>query len=177
MRTSHRVVGAVACAVSLAFAAPAFAHPGGMGPGAGSQSECGQGMAGMGMRGGGHGMGSMGMQGDHAAAAGGHLASLKTELKITAAQEAAWNAFAAKAAKQMEGMQGSREKMRDGAVTAPERFAQRAEVMKQRVTGMEGISTALRDLYAAFTPEQKAIADEHFAGHGPGALASNGPRR
>jgi hypothetical protein len=57
-----------------------------------------------------------------------------------------------------------------------DRFSQRAEHMKQRASDMESISTALKDLYAVLTAEQKTIAD---ASTGPrfGAGPGRGPGR
>lgn len=91
-----------------------------------------------------------------------HLADLKTALKITTAQEGAWQAFATKAKQQAETMQAMRGKMQDATGTAPERMAQRTEMMKQHLGSMETMTAAVKDLYAVLTPEQKAIADQHF---------------
>ena len=54
------------------------------------------------------------------------------------------------------------------AGSAPERLAQQTEFMKQRQGEMETNVKALKELYAALTPEQKAIADQRFGGFGPG---------
>jgi hypothetical protein len=75
MKTITKIVAGTVATVSLAAAGLVFAHPG-MGPG-------------MGMHGGMHG----GMYGAETAAA--RLADLRTELKITAAQDGAWQAFVA----------------------------------------------------------------------------------
>ena len=40
--------------------------------------------------------------------------------------------------------------------------------MKQRETELEASTAVLKNLYAALTPEQKAIADQSFGGYGPG---------
>jgi len=186
MKRSHQFIAGLASAATLAFAAPAFAQPAGMGPGAGPGTGCGQGMGygqgmgrGMGPMGHMHGMGGRGgmMGANPAAMVEAHLAYLKTDLKITAGQESAWNAFAAKARKQAEGMHAFHDKMRDGAGTVPERMEIRAEAMKQRAAGMEAMAGAVKDLYAALTPEQKAVADNDFAAHHRGPGAWNGPRR
>lgn len=137
--------------------------------------QCGQGMGRM------HGMGGPGgmMGANPAAMAAARLAYLKTDLKITAAQESAWNAFAAKAGKQAESMKSLHEKMQGGASagTAPERLELHAEAMKQHAAGMEAMAAAVKDLYAVLTPEQKAIADKDFAAHRHGQVAWNAPRR
>ncbi|MBP6338834.1 MAG: Spy/CpxP family protein refolding chaperone [Vitreoscilla sp.] len=122
---------------------------------------------------GGDGMGMM--QGDHmrggdkAAMAEKRLASLKTELKITAQQESAWQAFAAKATEQAKAMQAQhqqrmqeRNKAAPANASAPERMAEHLGQMKQHLAGMEGMQASVNDLYAALTPEQRALADKHF---------------
>jgi hypothetical protein len=203
MKSTYRTLAGLAAAVALALAAPAFAHPGGMGtgcgqgygPGAGTETGCGYGpgagggpgmRGGMGMHGGGMGMhgGGMGMgpQGGacgqgNAAVAEGRLAYLKTELKITANQETAWNAFATTTRKQAEAKPALCEKLQDTASTAPERLALRAEAMKQRAATVEGVAAGLKDLYAALTTEQKAILDRQFGQRGFGPVAWNGPRK
>lgn len=102
------------------------------------------------------------------AAVEGHLAALKVELKIAPNQETAWQAFATKARQQADAMIARRAARTAQApsatnVPAPERMAQRTERMKQRVAAMEARTAAVKDLYSVLTPEQKAIADEHFS--------------
>lgn len=194
MKRTHKIFAGLVSVASLALGTSALAFPGdGMGPGGyGPRGECGQAAGGMGKHGGmgmgmgmgmrgGMGMGPMhgpaGFAGNPAAAVEARLAYLKTDLKITSAQETAWNAFATNARKQAEGMQGLREKMRDTAGTAPDRLAQHTAAMKQRVAAMEGQAAALKDLYAALSADQKALLDQHFAARGPGRLAWGGPAR
>ncbi|HEV7821515.1 MAG TPA: Spy/CpxP family protein refolding chaperone [Burkholderiales bacterium] len=121
-----------------------------------------------------------GMRGGHqrhgqfsnpAARVEGYLAALKVELKITPAQEKAWQTFADKTRKQAEARSAQRAKFKGSKpadnVSAPERMAQRTAFMKQAVASMEARTAAVTELYAALTPEQKALADKQFArGHG-----------
>ena len=104
------------------------------------------------------------------------LAALKAELGITANQEPAWQAFAKNAAQQNENRQAWFAKMQQArsAGSAPELLAQQTELMKQRQAEMAANAAALKDLYAALTPEQKAIADQRFGGFGPGYGAGYG---
>jgi hypothetical protein len=92
------------------------------------------------------------------------LAFLKNELKITGDQQGAWDAFA----NQVKSNAAARETLRAQrpalAETPVERMEQRAERMKVRASHAEAMSGAVKDLYAALTPEQKAIADQHFGG-------------
>jgi periplasmic protein CpxP/Spy len=102
------------------------------------------------------------------------LAEAKTKLKITAAQEAQWNAFAdvtrrqAKAAdEQIKAMHdGKRSQERLTAVQRLERRQQMAAAHSQRLTE---IIAAAKPLYAALSAEQKVIADDMLTprrGHG-----------
>jgi hypothetical protein len=97
------------------------------------------------------------------------LTLLKSELKITAEQDALWKAFADKSKAQAEkGRQAMRERMQsDKPLTAPERMAQMQSMMKERVASMEAVNEAFTRLYAGLTPEQKAAADKHFSMAGP----------
>jgi Spy/CpxP family protein refolding chaperone len=101
----------------------------------------------------------------------GHLAALKVELKITPAQETAWQTFADRSRKQAEARAARHAQFaaqpKPANVTAPERLAQRTAFMKQGIASMEAMTAAVTDLYEVLTPEQKAIADQQFArGHG-----------
>ncbi len=179
MKRTSKIALGIGTALSLALASAAVnAHPFGNGPGMGPMGGMGYGpgpgMGGMGgMMGGmgygpmGRGMGPQGL-GDPAAMAEGRLASLKSELKITPAQETAWQAYAGKAKQQAEAMQALRTTMQGSTqASAPERLALRTETMKKRGEQMEGMTSAVKDLYAALTPEQKTIADQRMGGFGP----------
>lgn len=162
MKTLHKIL--ITTAGVLAMGTAVMAAPqGGMGD-CGMAGGMGPGMGPAMMRGG-HGRGD----GDAAAFAEKRLAALKTELKITAQQEAAWQAFAGKAAEQAKAMQAQRQQMlqeRDKAaatpVPAPERMAQHLDQMKQHLANMESMQGAVKSLYAVLTPEQRALADKHF---------------
>lgn len=100
----------------------------------------------------------------------GHLAALKVELKITPAQERAWQTFADKTRQQAEARNAQHAKWKSSKpaenMAAPERMAQRTAFMKQAVASMEARTAAVSELYAALSPEQKALADKQFArGH------------
>jgi Spy/CpxP family protein refolding chaperone len=158
MKLSSVVTGVVA-GVALAVAAVTYAQPfGGMGSGYGPGMGMGMGM------GPGHGP----MAGvDPAALVDSRLSDMKTVLKITPAQETAWQGFAATAKQQAVSMQAARAQMWDSAGTAPDQMALRTQMMQQRIASMATMTTALNALYAVLTPEQKAIADQNFgmAGH------------
>lgn len=187
MKRTSKIALAIGTALSLALASAAVnAHPYGNGPGWGMGYGPGHGMGPMGGMGYGPGMGPMGgmrggmgygpmgrgmgpqSAGDPTAMVEGRLAYLKSELKITPAQETAWQGYAGKAKQQAEAMQALRTAMQGSTqASAPERLALRTEMMKKRGEQMEGMTAALKDLYAALTPEQKAIADQRMGGFGP----------
>lgn len=125
------------------------------------------------MMGGGHGpMGGGGMmQGTCPMGMGqrteGALAYMKTELKITVAQTAAWDAFAA-AYREHAAHRGPMPMMRDGmmgpsagpAKPLPERLSQHLAMMEQRIAHMKKLQPAVAQLYGGLTAEQKKTADE-----------------
>ena len=152
MKKYPSIIAGVVAGVALIVAPASYAQPfNGMGQGPG------QGM-GMGM---GPGHGRMG-GGDPSAMVESRLTDLKAQLKISAAQEAAWQAYAAQAKQQAAAMQVLRAQMSQGAATAPERMAQQTAMMQQRSSAMAGRNTTFSALYAVLTPEQKAIADKSF---------------
>ena len=149
MTRTHTLIAGLVAGLALAVAAATYAQPSGeMGHGYGP---------GMGM-GPGHGP----MAGvDPAAMADSHLSDLKAQLKITTAQEGAWQTFATQAKAQAASMQAMRAQMQQDTGTAPERMAQRTTAMQQRAAEMATMTNAFSALYAVLTPEQKAIADQN----------------
>jgi hypothetical protein len=131
------------------------------------------GQSGEGMTGGGdmgrmmsmmHGGGMMGgMPFEHVE---GRLAFLKTELKITPAQEPQWNKFAdaiRSAAQSMKGMhdqmmQGGQ--MMQGAPSAPARLDRYEHMLAARLETVRAIKAAFDPLYLSLFDDQKKTADE-----------------
>lgn len=192
MKRATKLVVTLGAALTLGLGAAAVSgHPfdgdgpgWGMGPGMmggyGQGYGMGQGMMGgygpgygaghMGGYGPGQGMGPQAMFGACAGNADESLAGLKTELGITAKQDSAWQAFVKNATQQNESRKAAFDKIQkaQSAGSAPEVMAQQAELMKQRLSQMEGNAAALKNLYATLTPEQKVIADRRLGGFGPG---------
>jgi Spy/CpxP family protein refolding chaperone len=166
MQRTTKFAAATFATLAVAAASAVFAFPGpGMGPGFGPMA-------------GGPGAFAPGARfagGDMTAFADQRMGELKTELKITGAQEPAWQAFTGKAKQQAQTMQANRAKMQEAGGPTPDLMAQRSEFMKQRVAGMESMNTAMKELYAVLTPEQKAVADKRF-GNAGGARMPFGPR-
>jgi hypothetical protein len=172
MNTNRKVIASMIAAAALA-ASGSLVHAQPQQPGTESGARAG----GPGER---HGMMERGMRGGHerhgqfsnpAARVEGYLAALKVELKITPAQEKAWQTFADKTRKQAEARTAQFAKFKGSKpadnMSAPERLAQRTAFMKQAVASMEARTAAVTELYGALTPEQKALADKQFArGHG-----------
>jgi LTXXQ motif family protein len=150
----------------------------GMGPGMmhGYGPGYGRGPGWMGGYGPGYGMGPQAMFGGYYGNTDESLAALKAQLGITAKQDAAWQAFAKNAKKQSENRQAWFAKLQQArsAGSAPEFIAQQAEIMKQREAELETDDAALKNLYAALTPEQKTTADQLFGGYCPGYGAGYG---
>ncbi len=193
MKRATKIAIGVATALSLGLAAAVVsAHPHGYGPGWGMGQGYGPGYGpGGGM---GPGMGHMGRGpmgygpmgqgmgpqawGNPAAAAEWRLSGLKSELKITAAQESAWKVFADQTKQQADAMQALMTSAQGSAqATAPERLELHNQIMKKRQEQMEKGTAAFKDLYAVLTPEQKALADQRFGMMGGRGWSFNRPGR
>lgn len=95
-----------------------------------------------------------------------HRAMLHDKLKLSAAQEPAWAAFAAATAPKMPDTRPDRAAM--DKMTAPERMEQWIALSKQHIAVRESHLAALKTFYAVLTPEQQKIFDAGMphGGHG-----------
>jgi Spy/CpxP family protein refolding chaperone len=92
------------------------------------------------------------------------IAQLHDELKITPAQEQAWNTFVASMKPAAGADRGERQDRAALAkLTAPERLARHIELQKQRTAAVEQRLGTLSNFYAVLTPEQKKTFDEKAA--------------
>ena len=190
MKLTTKIVAGAVAALALTAGGLSLSHPGGgygMGPGYGMHGGMGYGMGpGYGMHGGmGYGMGP-GMGGwasgpEAEAAVAGWLAALKTELKITAAQEPAWAALEKQTKEQAESLQAMHRQMQEqmhgpqAAGKTPADFeALRAAMFKLREANAEARAVVVKDLYAVLTADQKTVADRRLAGPGFGAGPGRG---
>jgi protein CpxP len=92
------------------------------------------------------------------------VAKLHDELKITPAQESAWNAFVASmkpAQRAGANQHGDRAAM--AGLSAPERAQKMIERQKQRTVFMEQRLTALNSFYSVLSPDQKKVFDDKAA--------------
>lgn len=199
MKRPTKIVIAVSTALSFGLAAAAVsAHPFGYGGGwggghmggygAGAGYGMGPGMMGgagpgygmgpgmMGSYGTDYGMGPQGMFNAYRGTAEARFAGLKSELGITAKQETAWQAFVKSVKQRDESRESWFAKMREAraAGSLPELLAQQDEIFKQQQAERQATTSALKELYAALTPDQKTIADQRFGGFGPGYGAGYG---
>ncbi|HEV2336956.1 MAG TPA: Spy/CpxP family protein refolding chaperone [Stellaceae bacterium] len=129
--------------------------PGGMMPGSGMPM---MGMMQMMMDQG--GMGQMGaMMAGHIE---GRIAFLKTELKITAAQQSLWKAVAdvMRANAASRGGMSNGMAMMGSAATLPTKLAAREKAMAAHLEQLRKLKAAVEPLYAALSDDQKKTADE-----------------
>lgn len=141
MKTLRKSVLATLVALSVGMTGAALAQA--PGPGKGG---CDPAIGAMGMPGGG------GMRGG--ANVDARLDYIKNELKITAQQEGAWQVFETAVKTQRAQTRGP-----VSAKTAPERADAHVARLEQRLAGAKEVAQAVKDLYGALTPEQKATAD------------------
>ena len=139
-------------------------------PPAGTGSPSAQGMPMSGMPGGFGGMPMMGMMhmmmgengmADHVE---GRIAFLKTELKITDAQQPLWNAVAdamrASAKDMAEMMTAMRATMQQSSGALPDKLAAREKAMTAHLDALRKLKAAVDPLYAALSDDQKKTADQ-----------------
>jgi Spy/CpxP family protein refolding chaperone len=165
MKTRYTILATAAFVATLATGS-ALAHPGGMGYGMGPGMQHGPGA---GMQ---HGaMGGMGGPATPAAVAT-QLEQAKAALKISTAQEPAWNKYSEVMTQQAQTRAAMRTQMQarmnePKPLTAEEMTARHEAMSKLRVDHQAARATAYRDLYAVLTPEQRTIADQQLlAGRG-----------
>ena len=150
MKKTHTLVAGVVAGAALVLAASSYAQPfGGMGRGFCPSLGMGPGYTATGGF-------------DRSALVESRLGALKTQLKISAAQEAAWQTYTDQVKQQATGMQALYAQMHQNVATAPERMALQTTAMQQRSASMAAMSNAFSALYAVLTPEQKTIADQNF---------------
>ena len=148
------------------------AQPGMMGypcPGMGMMGPGMMGAGAMGMMGGGP---AAGMPGETIDRIEGRIAFLQTELKITEAQQAPWQAFAdalRAQAKQRNDMRAAMMQQAAQQGGAPQTLAARLEGQEQaldaRLEAMKGLRAAYKKLHGLLADEQKKTLDELLSGH------------
>ena len=98
----------------------------------------------------------------------GRLAYIKTELKITGAQELLWNTYAAAARDNANAMRAHCTTMmskRSGSATSlSDRLEQHEQLMATQLDALRAMNKTLKPLYAALSESQKQTADQLFWG-------------
>ena len=106
-----------------------------------------------------------------------HLAELKTQLKITAAQQPKFDEFAKVLKQNAETMQAAMQKGQQSArQTAVEGLRAAASLTQTEADNLKQLIPAFEALYASLSAEQKRTADEMF-GTGSPSGAPSGPSR
>jgi len=136
MKTTGKITLAILAGLGVAASAAVLAHGHGPLMGYGPMGQC--------------------MKGGPEA----HLGTLKTELKLTAKQEPAWQAFEKTVREQV----ASHGPGPAGTSAGTDPMQARIAFMEQRLAGMKAVAKARADLYAGLTPEQKAVADRLMSG-------------
>jgi hypothetical protein len=157
MRTRRHAVGAWAAVVIAIAATPAGAqYPGGGPP--------------PGRGGGGFGPGVPSGASSDATSGGSvteivvlRLTTLEEDLKLSPAQRPAWNAYSNRVTRLLSDTTRTGEMTLTGDLTGPQRLDRLADVARNRLTAIEDIVEAGKELYAVLTPEQRAIADNRLA--------------
>ena len=148
-------LGVVVVGVAMASPYGPGRMSGGMMPGYGMQQGYGM-MQGYGMQPGSGPMQGRGgwQQADPAA----YFDAIARELKLTAAQEPAWNGYVTTVTAQREAFIAKREQMRSehrvSLPTPAERITLRTTMMQERLDAMREVDAALQELTAVLTPEQ-----------------------
>lgn len=112
-----------------------------------------------------------------------HLDALKAKLKITAAQEGAWTAFAAAMKPATHTMDQHPDRAELDKLTTPERIDKMHELRKQHMADMAAAmdkrDEATKTFYAVLSAEQKKIFDSEYArmGHHGGERGEKMPSK
>lgn len=108
----------------------------------------------------------------------GRIAFLRTELKITDAQAKAWNEFAdtlrSNAKMLSEARTTATRQGTDQSASLVQRLGQQETWYTARLNGIRALKSAVPQLYAALSDEQKAAADQLLAPH-LGLMPMGGP--
>ena len=88
---------------------------------------------------------------------------LEEDLRLRPEQSVAWATYRSRVLKLAEDMQRASRSALGGDLTAPKRLDRLADIARDRLTAIEDIVDAGKALYAAFTPEQKIVADRRMA--------------
>jgi protein CpxP len=95
-----------------------------------------------------------------------HIAELKAQLKITAAEETQWDAVAQTMRDNANNIDKAMEKRDDANGSAIDDLNAYGEVVQSHADGIKKLSAVFSTLYASMSVDQKKIADDVFAQRG-----------
>lgn len=158
MKRSSKIIITAVTVIGISMATISLVSAGGR------YDRCGSGPDGMGQyeRGGSHyqrhGYGRDMRGGDPTQRMQQGLDMIKYKLRITEAQEPAWQAFEETLSESMKTRTEARQAMRESgkSMTVPERV----ERMRSGAGNLGKMADAIEQLYASLTPEQQKVADE-----------------
>ncbi|MGH8127352.1 MAG: Spy/CpxP family protein refolding chaperone, partial [Gammaproteobacteria bacterium] len=91
------------------------------------------------------------------------FAMLKTQLKLTSAQEPAWNQLMASMKAMRPHWSGKRGmKKPTELMTAPQAFDKMAKFSEERTQRAQAMARAVKKFYGQLTPVQRAVMDTHL---------------
>ncbi|PZN69369.1 MAG: hypothetical protein DM484_29850 [Candidatus Methylumidiphilus alinenensis] len=91
------------------------------------------------------------------------LETLKSDLKLTASQEAAWTEWAGKIKGDRKGWEEKRKDFESlENLPAPQRLEKMLEFSKEHIAKQETVLAATKTFYAVLTPEQQQVFDKGF---------------
>jgi len=92
------------------------------------------------------------------------LAELQQDLKLTADQQAAWDAYARNVEALASDIARERGRMKEVMqMKVLQRLDHAVDVARNRLAAVEDIAAAAKKLYAGLTPQQQSIADPRLA--------------
>jgi hypothetical protein len=91
------------------------------------------------------------------------LETLEEDLRLMPEQRSAWLAYRERVLKMAEDAQRTARAALGGEMAAPKRLDQLADIARDRLTAIEDIVDAGKNLYAILTPAQKSVADRRMA--------------
>jgi protein CpxP len=100
------------------------------------------------------------------------IAQMHQRLKITPAQQAAWDAFTQVMRDNVTSTEQAYKERRDGIATmsAPDNMRNFAQIEQARAQGIQNLATSFQTLYDAMSDDQKKTADamfRHYEDRGP----------
>lgn len=104
------------------------------------------------------------------------MGALKEKLKLTPAQEAAWNSYAAAMQPPARSARPAMDRSAFEKLSTPERIDRMQTLQQARQSEMRQRGEAVKSFYAQLTPEQKKTFDAETLHHGRRGDHGHGPR-